>query len=103
MQNRSILDEADAVIYGEREDTYGDPARNLRCIAAMWTAYWSVRTQRGAEAFTEQDVCSMMRLLKEARLANTPAHRDTLVDVCGYAALAERISDPPELRGLTSE
>jgi len=36
-------------------------------------------------------VCQMMILLKVARLANDPRHRDSQIDLCGYAALMERI------------
>jgi Domain of unknown function (DUF6378) len=34
-----------------------------------------------------------MILLKVARLANDPTHRDSLVDICGYAATIERCKD----------
>jgi hypothetical protein len=33
----------------------------------------------------------MMSLLKIARLANDPEHRDSQVDACGYMGLAERV------------
>lgn len=80
----SILDEAKAIIYGDREKTYGAPAKNLKMIGDLWAAYSGV-------PFTAEDVCNMMILLKVARLANDPKHRDSQVDLCGYAALMERI------------
>lgn len=43
-------------------------------------------------SISSEDVAHMMILLKVARLANDPYHRDSLVDVCGYAALSERIN-----------
>jgi hypothetical protein len=80
----SILDEAKEIIYGDREKTYGSPAKNLNMIAELWGAYHGV-------LFTAEDVCNMMILLKVARLANDPRHRDSQIDLCGYAALMERI------------
>ena len=89
---KSVLDEANEVIYGEREQTYGRPSKNLECIGDMWSAY--VRSRFGSIIqFTPEDVATMMVLLKSARLANTPGHRDSLVDICGYAALVERCSE----------
>jgi hypothetical protein len=85
-----ILTEAHQLIYGDRETTYGDPGKNLRCIANFWALY--MHHKYGIEFHLDvDDVCAMMRLLKEARLINTPSHRDSLVDVCGYSALQERI------------
>lgn len=86
MSTSNVLREAENVIYGDREQTYGDPGKNLRRIAALWSAYLGF--ERTLEA---DDVANMMILLKIARLINTPAHRDSLVDICGYAALIERV------------
>jgi hypothetical protein len=79
--------EAQAIIYGNREQTYGNPAKNLQVIADMWTAYLSDTGQK----ISVNDVCVMMILLKAARLANSPEHHDSQVDICGYAALMERV------------
>lgn len=81
---KSILTEAHDVIYGEREQTYGSPDKNLQIIAGLWTIYLE-------RAITVDDVCNMMILLKVARLKNQPTHHDSQVDICGYAALMERV------------
>lgn len=85
----SILSEAETIIYGDREKTYGDPGKNLRAIADMWQMYLYHKFGFQGDLSTF-DVTAMMRLLKEARLINSPGHRDSLVDICGYAALDER-------------
>lgn len=90
---KSILKEAEEVIYGDREKTYGDPGRNLRIVADYWNTYLISKGFDFLEGLDYDDVCNMMVLLKVARLANSPMHRDSLVDVCGYLALAERIKD----------
>jgi hypothetical protein len=82
----NILEEAQSIIYGDREKTYGHPAKNLLNIAKLWTTYLD-------KEVTAQDVATMMVLLKIARLMNQPDHRDSLVDSAGYLALIERIKE----------
>lgn len=92
--NPSILKEAEDTIYGDREKTYGDPGKNIRVIADYWVTYLrSIGWSHDGKALDYDDVCNMMVLLKIARLGNTPMHRDSLVDACGYLALAERIKN----------
>lgn len=81
---KSILAEAEAVIYGDREATYGSPDKNLQLIANLWGPILG-------QTITVDQVCILMILLKAARLLNQPAHRDSQVDICGYAALMERV------------
>jgi len=91
--NKSILDEAKEIIYGDREKTYGHPAKNLMVIAKMWQAYFQAKGETLQNFITPQDVAVMMMLLKCARLGNDPEHRDSLVDAAGYAALIERCKE----------
>jgi hypothetical protein len=86
----SVLQEAHKIIYGDREKTYGHPDKNLRTISKMWNAYISATNERELNA---KDVAVLMILLKTARLANDPNNRDSIVDICGYAALIERCRD----------
>ena len=88
----SVLEEAQTIIYGDREKTYGHPAKNLKTIANMWNAYMN-NMDDGNFNVTAKDVAAMMMLVKVARFANDPSHRDNLVDVCGYAALIERCDE----------
>lgn len=89
----SILDEANIIIYGEREQTYGDPGKNLRIIADYWNTYLIGKGFDFLEGLDYDDVCNMMVLVKLARLGNTPGHHDSLVDICGYTALQERVKN----------
>lgn len=88
----SVLEEAQTIVYGDREKTYGHPAKNLKTIASMWSAYMN-NMDDGNFNITAKDVAAMMMLVKVARFANDPSHRDNLVDVCGYAALIERCDE----------
>lgn len=101
----TILDTAARIVGGDREQTYGHPAKNLETIAAFWTIWLRGRGLLSSEAVLSfDDVACMMILLKTARLANDPWHKDSQVDICGYARLLERcqeslegeLAQPPE-------
>ena len=82
----TVLHEAERIIYGDREMTYGHPSKNLWTIAKFWGEYLGT-------TLTAKDVCVMMMLLKIARLRNNQNHRDSIVDTIGYAALMERCDE----------
>lgn len=79
-----ILREADGLINGDRQAHYGPPAVNFQRIADRWGMTLGVKI----EAW---QVCVMMADLKLARLAQGP-HRDSVVDGCGYLALAGELA-----------
>jgi hypothetical protein len=91
MSEMTVLKEAHAIIYGDREKTYGHPSKNLNTIAVMWNAY--LNAKKDEEEINAKDVAALMMLVKVARFANDPTHRDNLVDICGYAALVERCDE----------
>lgn len=92
---KSILDEAQGIIWGDREKTYGEPDVNLKRIATLWNAFLVSRYRHGFTGapyeITSEDVCWMMVLLKASRQMNAPK-RDNLVDAAGYIGLIERIT-----------
>jgi len=90
VENKSVLDDAKDIIYGDREKVYGAPDKNLVAIAGYWSNHLLTRFGVFHE-ITGADVCVMMTLLKAARLGNNLTHRDSLVDAVGYLALLERI------------
>lgn len=79
----SIADEAKRIVSGARRAAYGPPESNFERIARFWTGYMQ-NTGRDI-VVTAADVSPMMRLMKEARLCETPDHRDSFVDLVGYA------------------
>lgn len=93
MGSVTILKEAEDIIYGDREQTYGSPDKNLRAIAEFWESYLMNRglLNEASSGILIEDVAQMMILLKLARLINAPYHRDSLVDICGYCALVDRV------------
>lgn len=92
MSKPNIMTEATAVIYGDREQTYGDPGKNLRAIADYWTVHLRHKYNFNGQLTTD-DVCQFMVGLKQARLLNTPTHHDSQVDTVGYMGLMERVQN----------
>ena len=93
-----LLDEAKRIVTGARQQTYGHPEDNFQCIAELWSSYLGRRRTLGGLARGEHgslnlndklssgDVAVMMILIKAARLAESPDHHDSAVDIAGYAA-----------------
>ena len=80
---KNILQEAEDIVGGERLKTYGPPRESFERIAALWSAY--VNTP-----ITPVDVAHLMILLKVSR--NKKHKRDNLVDIAGYALLADMLA-----------
>ena len=80
----TILDDAADVI-DQREAAYGDPTDNLDRIAGLWSTYLD-------KDIDSVDVSMLMILMKVAR-HKTRGKLDNLVDICGYARLAEIVED----------
>lgn len=86
----TVLEEAADIIDGARNATYGDAADEFENVAKAWSAY------KGVE-ITALDYANMMMILKIMR-ARHGWYRDSYVDTCGYAALAERVNDKAEAK-----
>lgn len=81
----AVLLDAAEIVSGEREDTYGGPEDSFARIAAYWSTCLN-------HEVTPLDVAKMMLLLKVARLDVAPDHRDSWVDVAGYAACGAEVA-----------
>ena len=86
-----LLQEAVEIVHKDRAADYGKPENNFKRIAELWTVYFDSR-------FTPHDVAIMMMLVKVARLANNPDHRDSAVDIAGYAACLAECQIPSRLK-----
>ena len=85
MTSQQILEDA-ATIVNERGMAYGDAAVSMAAIAARWSLTLGRRV-------TPAEVVLCMIDLKLARLQNDSAHRDSITDVVGYAALLPEVSE----------
>jgi len=84
MSARQVLEHAAGVL-DERGGAYGPVAASMDRIAARW----SLTLRRPV---TPAEVVLCMIDLKLARLQHDPAHRDSITDVIGYAALLPEVS-----------
>lgn len=79
----TILDEAKSLVYGDRNNDYGHPKEDMDRTAMMWSAIL------GTEV-TAEKVALCMCAVKISRQCNK-RKRDNLVDLAGYAEVANRI------------
>lgn len=86
----SVLEEALGIVNGARRNAYGHPENNFGRIADLWNAYLNGKPA-GPMPITQIDVSLLMVLMKVARLIETPTHRDSAVDIAGYAATLEML------------
>ena len=77
---RTVLNEAANVVTGAREAAYGGPEQSFGTIADLWSVYLG-------RAVAPHDVAALLALLKLARIKHSGGqHRDSWVDLAGYAA-----------------
>lgn len=91
MTRSDILNIAERVITGERQDAYGTPEDSFGRIADLWSAYLGAK-------ISSEDVAHMMVLLKIARTKGQEYHVDNYVDICGYAALAAEMAEKESVK-----
>lgn len=65
-----------------RGEAYGPPHKGMARTAQLWTGYLGV-------PITAHQVAACMMLIKISRLAETPQHEDSLLDVGGYVHIYE--------------
>jgi hypothetical protein len=81
-----ILETAAGYIDGPRANDYGSAQENFSRIGTMWGAILGT-----PNAVSAEEVAMCLVALKLSRLANTPSHEDSWVDLAGYAALGGEI------------
>lgn len=85
----TVATEAQALVYGDRNDGYGHPRDNMTRIAHMWTALLSGKLAEG-EWISPEDVARAMVAMKLSRDVNAPK-RDNRVDGIGYLIALDRL------------
>jgi hypothetical protein len=98
----NVLDEAKKCVLHDRNSTYGKPEDNFRRIAELWTTYLNIRPKDVGAPITPTDVAQMMLLMKVARLAHNPTHKDSWVDGIGYLACGAGIELAEKLKGFVT-
>lgn len=79
----TLLETALELTGGDRKENYGDAKGNHERIAALWSVILG-------QDVTYQQVIQCMVAVKLARICETPDHRDSWVDVAGYAQVWDK-------------
>lgn len=79
-----MLREVELLVSKNRNIDYGEPVENMARTAEILAAYMGDRTGRSLEA---QDVAVFGIILKLGRLAENPLHKDSVLDIAGYASI----------------
>jgi len=80
---RSVCQEADQLVTGDRRADYGHPLDDFSRIATMWSAILGV-------AVSAEQVGLCQIAVKLSRQCHRPK-RDNLVDICGYANCVQQV------------
>lgn len=83
---RELLEEAANIVEGQRKEDYGETYKSFERISNLWSAYLSCPV-------SPSDVAAMMIMLKISRAKQTPTHKDSWVDMAGYAACGYEVSN----------
>lgn len=84
----NILEEA-AATTAERGLEYSPPEEDHKCIMQIWDAL----LEKSGREVTVEMVPLFMIGVKLSRLVNNPTHRDSMVDIAGYARVLEMLSE----------
>ena len=83
IETMTILEEADALIHGDRRARYGPVEQDFKRIAAMWTGLLMYKLREG-ESIEFTDVPWMMGHVKASRAQHSD-HKDNYRDNGGYS------------------
>lgn len=91
-QKKPMLHAAQDLIQGDRQQDYGNKLQNFSQIAMLWQGTLAMKLAPG-QRITPEDVALCMMQVKIARLAKSPDHKDSIVDVAGYAGCYDILQD----------
>ena len=81
--SETVLQEAQRLVYGDRQADYGHPMDDFTRTAAMWTAILGMPV-------TPEQVGLCMIAVKVSRQCNHPK-RDNMTDAAGYAGTVQMV------------
>jgi Domain of unknown function (DUF6378) len=89
---KPMLIAAHETITGDRQRDYGNKLQNFSQIAMLWQGTLATLLKPDA-AITPEMVALCMIQVKVARLAKSPDHLDSILDVAGYAGCYSVLQD----------
>lgn len=95
MELGNCLELALKLVRGDRGRDYGRPRDDYGRTAALWSAYLGVPV-------TAEQAAVCMILVKVSRLAHSPGHTDSIIDIAGYAAVVEDCADAAKMDAVST-
>lgn len=86
--SETILEEAQRLVHGDRQASYGHPYDDYTCTARIWEAILNLPPY----TITPHKACLMMVGVKLSR-ESRKSKRDNLTDMAGYAECASMCHD----------
>lgn len=87
----NILEEALQLTHGPRAEVYGPPEENWKATVDIFNA------MTGSNLIPEEGVLFALAM-KLARLRRSPDHRDSMVDLAGYAWVLAQVAGVNEVK-----
>lgn len=87
----SILEEAQRLVHGDRQQDYGHPASDFTRTGVFWTEALKGKLKEG-ETIGPEDVALCMVFVKLSREINRPK-RDNRVDGAGYLETLDMVKN----------
>ena len=84
MKRSDVLNVADSLINGERQDEYGPPLKHFYDIAQGWTIIFDKEVQ-------PYEVALAMDWVKTCRALKSPDLEDSWIDKAGYSAIGAEL------------
>ena len=84
-EEKSILQEAEIILNGDRQADYSDPVENFQRISNITSAILD-------KVITPEECCVVLMAVKHAR-ENFNHKRDNMVDLAAYAEILHRIKE----------
>jgi hypothetical protein len=91
MKAQAIAKAGAVAVGGARHRAYGDPAKGLQRVAAIWNGILAAAGKPPYHALDAHDVANLMEGLKIARRYTGPYCVDHYLDGCGWAAVAGEV------------
>jgi hypothetical protein len=88
MNKTEILETAQDLVTGDRNQSHGDAGEQFQLCADLWNAYLGLPVG----TIKREDVGMMMDLSKKSRFKCGKFNPDDFVDMCGYSALTGELA-----------
>lgn len=90
---QSVTKHANQLVYGDRGAAYSHPLTDYRITAKLWTAilHSAGKLPAGVE-INAYEAALCMGAMKLSRASRNQGHQDSLVDIAGYAEVANEIA-----------